>query len=320
MVISWNLSEHDYSDSSSHPAVPRIIVTQRVPFKSPSIVLPVGVLIVAMISIQGGAALAKGLFPRVGAPGTTALRLALASLMLFSVWRPWRLQPTAREARSIVIYGLAMGWMNFFFYLSLSRIPLGIAVALEFTGPLTVAMATSHRAVDFVWIALAALGLWELLPLGSGSQALSPVGIGFALAAGFCWALYILFGQRAGSSHAGQTAALGTLVGALVIVPIGVAHAGRALLAPAILPAACGVALLSSALPYSLEMFALTRLPTRTFGVLMSLEPALAALSGLVLLGESLTAIQWAAVGSIMLASGGSAATGRTARPPPLPE
>jgi len=320
MVISWSLSEYEYSDRLLAPGGSTDYCTQRLPFKSHSIVLPVGVLIVAMFSIQSGAALAKGLFPRVGAPGTTALRLALASLMLLAVWRPWRLRPTAREARSIVIYGLAMGWMNFFFYLSLSRIPLGIAVALEFTGPLAVAMATSHRTVDFVWIALAALGLWELLPLGSGSQALSPVGIGFALAAGSCWALYILFGQRAGSSHAGQTAALGTLVGALVIVPIGAAHAGRALLAPAILPAACGVALLSSALPYSLEMFALTRLPTRTFGVLMSLEPALAALSGLVLLGESLTAIQWAAVGSIMLASGGSAATSRTTRPPPLPE
>lgn len=295
-------------------------MTQRSSFKPHSIVLPVGVLIVAMISIQSGAALAKGLFPRVGAPGTAALRLALASLMLLAVWRPWRLRPTAREARSIVIYGLAMGWMNYFFYLSLSRIPLGIAVALEFTGPLAVAMASSHRKADFVWIALAALGLWTLLPLGPGSQALSPVGIGCALAAGFCWALYILYGQRAGSLHAGQTTALGTLVGALVIVPIGAAHAGRALLTPAILPAACGVALLSSALPYSLEMFALTRLPTRTFGVLMSLEPALGALSGLVLLGESLTAVQWAAVGSIMLASGGSAATSRPGRPPALPE
>ena len=282
--------------------------------------VPIGVLLVAMISIQSGAAFAKGLFPRVGAPGVTALRIALASLMLTAVWRPWRLRPTRREARSIVIYGLAMGWMNFFFYLSLSRIPLGIAVALEFTGPLAVAMATSRRAVDFAWIALAALGLWALLPLGFGSESLSPTGTAYALAAGLCWAVYILFGQRSGDSHAGQIAALGTLVGALVIVPIGVAQAGRLMFEPAILPAACGVALLSSALPYSLEMFALPRLPTRTFGVLMSLEPALGALSGLCLLGEHLTALQWAAVGSIMLASGGSAATGRPTRPPPLPE
>jgi inner membrane transporter RhtA len=295
-------------------------VTSSTPFKSHSIVLPVVATIVAMVSIQSGAVLAKGLFPLIGATGTTALRLAIASLMLLAVWRPWRRRPTAREVRSIVIYGLAMGWMNLFFYLSLSRIPLGIAVALEFTGPLAVAMANSHRAADFLWIALAGLGLLALLPLGSGSHSLAPAGIVFALAAGLCWAVYILYGQKAGASHGGGTAALGTLVGALVIVPIGVAHAGAALFTPAVLPAACAVALLSSALPYSLEMFALTRLPVRTFGVLMSMEPALGALSGLCFLGERLTMIQWAAIVSIMIASGGSAATSRPAWPPPLPD
>lgn len=293
-------------------------MTPRSPFKPYSIALPVGVLMVAMISIQAGAALAKGLFPLVGASGATALRLILASLMLLAAWRPWRMRPTAQEARSIVIYGLAMGWMNLFFYLSLSRIPLGIAVALEFAGPLAVAMAGSHRAADFLWIALAALGLIALLPSGLESKPLAPAGIAYALAAGFCWALYILFGQKAGAVHGGRTTALGTVVGAAVIAPIGMAHAGAALFAPTILPAACAVALLSSALPYSLEMFALTRLPTRTFGVLMSLSPALGALSGLCFLGERLTPIQWAAIASIMIASGGSAATSRPAWQPPL--
>ena len=291
-------------------------MTLRSSFNSHSIALPVGALIVAMASIQLGAVLVKGLFPLIGAAGATALRLALASCMLLAVWRPWRMRPTAREVRSIVIYGLAMGWMNLFFYLSLNRIPLGIAVALEFTGPLAVAMAASHRAVDFLWVALAAAGLLALLPLGIESRPLAPAGIGFALAAGFCWALYILFGQRAGVVHGGGTAALGTLVGAIVIVPIGIAHAGAALFSPALMPAACSVALLSSALPYSLEMYALARLPTRTFGVLMSLSPALGALSGLCFLAERLTAIQWAAIASIMLASGGTAATSR----PPLPD
>jgi inner membrane transporter RhtA len=294
-------------------------VTLRSSFNSHSIALPVGALIVAMASIQIGAVLVKGLFPLVGASGATALRLALASGMLLAVWRPWRMRPTAREVRSIVIYGLAMGWMNLFFYLSLDRIPLGIAVALEFTGPLAVAMAASRRAVDFLWIALAAAGLLALLPLGIESKPLAPAGIGFSLAAGLCWALYIVFGQKAGAVHGGRTAALGTLVGALVIVPIGIAHAGIALFAPALLPAGCAVALLSSALPYSLEMYALPRLPTRTFGVLMSLSPALGALSGLCFLAERLTAIQWAAIASIMLASGGSAATSRPP-PPPLPD
>ena len=291
-------------------------MTRRSSFNPHSIALPVGALIVAMASIQLGAVLVKGLFPLVGAPGATALRLALASCMLLAVWRPWRMRPTAREVRSIVIYGLAMGWMNLFFYLSINRIPLGIAVALEFAGPLTVAMAASHRAVDFLWIALAAAGLLALLPLGIESRPLAPAGIGFALAAGFCWALYILFGQKAGAVHGGRTAALGTLVGAVAIVPIGIAHAGTALFSPALLPSACAVALLSSALPYSLEMYALARLPTRTFGVLMSMSPALGALSGLWFLAERLTAIQWTAIASIMLASGGSAATSR----PPLPD
>jgi inner membrane transporter RhtA len=295
-------------------------VTLRSPFKSYSIALSIGALIVAMTSIQAGAVLAKGLFPRVGASGATALRLAIASLMLLAVWRPWRMRPTAREARSILIFGFAMGWMNLFFYLSLSRIPLGIAVALEFTGPLAVAMAASRRAVDFLWILLAALGILALLPLGLESKPLAPDGIAFALAAGFCWALYILFGQKAAVVHGGRTAALGTVVGALVIVPIGIAHAGAALFAPAILPAACAVALLSSALPYSMEMFALTHLPTRTFGVLMCLSPALGALSGLCFLDERLTVMQWVAIASIMLASGGSAATSRPAGQAALPD
>ncbi len=291
-------------------------MTLRSPFKPDSAVLPVALLIVAMFSFQLGAAIAKQMFPIVGAAGATALRLGLASPMLLAVWRPWRIRPSAREARSIIIYGVAMGWMNLFFYLSLNRIPLGISVALEFTGPLAVAIATSRRAVDFAWVVLAALGLLALLPLGPergalASAPLDPIGIVYALAAGVCWALYIVYGQKAGNAHGGQTAALGTLAAALVVVPFGIAQAGTALLSPALLPAACAVALLSSALPYSLEMYAMTRLPTRTFGVLMSGDPALAALSGLAFLGETLSVIQWSAIASIMLASAGSAATGR---------
>ncbi|MDB6085625.1 MAG: protein of unknown function transrane [Gammaproteobacteria bacterium] len=301
-----------------------IIVTLRSPFKPNSVALSVAVLIVAMFSFQIGAALAKQLFPAVGAAGATALRLFFASVMLAAAWRPWRVRLNAREARTIAAYGLAMGFMNLFFYLSLDRIPLGIAVALEFTGPLAVSVATSRRAVDFVWIVLASLGLLALLPHGSDSQALAPSGIAFAMAAALCWALYIVFGQKAGNAHGGQTTALGTLVAAIVIVPIGIGQAGATILSPALLPAACSVALLSSAVPYSLEMYALTRLPTRTFGVLMSGDPALAALSGLVFLKETLSITQWAAIASIMLASAGSAATSRAAaqsRPPqPLPD
>jgi inner membrane transporter RhtA len=281
---------------------------------------PIAVLIAAMFCFQLGAVFAKGLFPAVGAAGTTALRMALASLMLLAVWRPWRMRLRPREMRVIACYGLAMGLMNLCFYLSLRSIPLGIAVALEFTGPLALAMAASRRPIDFLWILMAALGLLALLPLGLGSTALDAHGVAYALAAGVFWALYIFYGRKAGAAHGGQTTALGMVVGAIVIVPIGVAQAGAQLLSPAILPVALGVALLSSALPYSLEMLAMSRLPTRTVGVLMSLDPALGALSGLCFLGESLSWIQWAAIACIMAASAGSAATSRTDIPRLLPD
>jgi inner membrane transporter RhtA len=284
------------------------------------IAVPIAVLIVAMVCFQVGAAMAKGLFPAVGAAGAAALRLALASIMLLAVWRPWRTRLSLREIRVIVIYGLALGWMNFFFYLSLRSIPLGIAVALEFTGPLGLAMAASRRAIDFLWILMAAMGLLALLPLGLDSKPLDVLGVGCGLAAGLCWALYIFYGRKAGAAHGAQTTALGMVVGAVVITPIGAAQSGAQLLAPAILPVALGVALLSSALPYSLEMWAMPRLPTRTVGVLMSLDPAMGALSGLCFLGEGLSWIQWAAIASIMAASAGSAVTGRTATPQLLPE
>jgi len=276
-----------------------------------AILVPVAVLILAMAGFQTGAALAKTLIPVVGASGAVALRLLYATLMLWLVWRPWRMRVDARAARTIVIYGVALGCMNLLFYLALQRIPLGIAVALEFTGPLAVAIVAARRAFDFLWVALAVLGVLMVLPLGSAAQALDMAGIAFALGGGVCWALYIIFGRRAGIQSGGQTTAMGMLVGAICIVPFGVAHAGALLLKPEILPTALGVAFLSSAMPYSLEMYAMTRLPARTFGVLMSLDPALAAASGLVLLGERLSFIQWTAIGCIVLASAGSAATHR---------
>jgi inner membrane transporter RhtA len=292
----------------------------RAPFKPASIALPVAVLIIAMFCFQLGAALAKQVFPIVGAAGATALRLGLSSLMLLAVFRPWRLRPSARDAGNIVIYGVAMGCMNLCFYLSMARIPLGLAVALEFTGPLSVAIASSRRAIDFCWVALAALGLIALLPLGFESKPLDSEGVALALAAGVFWALYIVFGQKAGGTHGGQTAALGTVIAAIVIVPVGFEHAGTALLSPALLPIGCAMAIVSSALPYSLEMYALTRLPARTFGVLMSGDPALGALAGMAFLGETLSMVQWFAIASIMVASAGSAATTRRPQPAPLPD
>ena len=288
--------------------------------QSDTAAVPITVLIAAMFCFQFGAVIAKGMFPAVGAAGTTALRMGLASLMLLAVWRPWRMRLRPREMRVIIAYGLAMGCMNLCFYFSLRSIPLGIAVALEFAGPLALAMAASRRAVDFLWILMAALGLLALLPLGLQSKPLDAAGVAYALAAGIFWALYIFFGRKAGAAHGGQTTALGMLVGAIVVVPVGAVQAGAHLLSPALLPAALGVALLSSAIPYSLEMLAMPRLPTRTVGVLMSLDPALGALSGLVFLGERLSLIQWSAIACIMAASAGSAATSRDTVPRLLPD
>jgi inner membrane transporter RhtA len=277
--------------------------------KPSPIAVPIAALSVAMVCFQLGATLAKGLFPLVGAGGTAALRLAIAALILLAVWRPWHIRFTGVQLRTLIVYGVAMGWMNYFFYLALSYIPLGITMALEFTGPLGVALFASRRPVDFVWVLLAALGLIALLPLGLGGQPLSAVGVAYALGAGVCWALYIVYGRRAGTAHGGQITALGTVIGALMIVPIGFAHSSGQLLSLSILPAAVGVAVLSSALPYSLEMFAMPRIPTRTFGVLMSLNPALGAVAGLIFLGEMLSIVQWAAIASIVAASAGSAST-----------
>jgi len=284
--------------------------------RAASPILPIAVLILAIACFQVGATLAKGLFPAVGAAGTTALRTGLAALMLCIVWRPWRMRLTRHEARAVVIYGIALGCMNLSFYSALKTIPLGLAVAIEFTGPLAVAVAASRRSIDYLWIVLASIGLLALLPLSRDSRPLAPEGVGLALLAGVCWALYIIYGRRAGTSHGGPSTALGMVVSSLFIVPIGFAQNGSALLSPAILATGCVVALISSALPYSLEMIAMPKIPTRTLGVLLSLDPALGALAGFVLLHEHLSWLQWTAIACIMVASAGSASADRVAALP----
>lgn len=273
--------------------------------------MPVLVILIAMLSIQSGASLAKSLFPLIGAPGVTALRLALGTLILIVIFKPWRLRFTRQQRKPLLLYGLSLGAMNYLFYLSIQTVPLGIAVALEFTGPLAVALFASRRPVDFIWVALAVLGLWFLLPLGQDVSHVDLTGAALALGAGACWAIYILSGQRAGEEHGPATVAIGSLIAAVVFVPIGVLQTGEALWHWSVLPLGLGVAILSTALPYSLEMVALTRLPTRTFGTLMSMEPGLAALSGMVFLGETLTLTQWLALLAIITASMGSTLTMR---------
>lgn len=273
--------------------------------------LPILVILISMVSIQSGASLAKSLFPLIGAPGVTALRLALGTLILVVVFKPWRLRFAKAQRLPLLFYGLSLGAMNYLFYLSLQRIPLGIAVALEFTGPLAVALFSSRRAVDFIWVVLAVVGLWFLLPLGQDVAQVDLTGALLALGAGAGWAVYILSGRRAGEEHGPATVAMGSLIAAIVFVPLGAFQATDALWHWSILPLGLAIAVLSTALPYSLEMIALTRLPTRTFGTLMSMEPALAALSGMVFLGEMLTGSQTLALGAIIAASMGSTLTMR---------
>lgn len=271
--------------------------------------LPVIVILIAMLSIQSGASLAKSLFPVVGAPGVTALRIALGTLILVVIFKPWRLRFQKEQRLPLLLYGLSLGAMNYLFYLSIQTVPLGIAVALEFTGPLAVALFSSRRPIDFVWVVLAVLGLWFLLPLGQDVSHVDLTGAALALGAGACWAVYILTGQRAGEEHGPATVALGSLIAAIIFVPLGMAQATESIWQWSILPVGLAVAVLSTALPYSLEMIALTRLPTRIFGTLMSMEPALAAISGMVFLGESLTFTQTLALCSIIAASMGSTLT-----------
>lgn len=253
----------------------------------------------------------QALFPVVGAQGTTAVRVGLSALLMLMLWRPWRWRLSRADAQAVALYGAALGAMNLMFYLSLQTLPFGLAVAIEFAGPLAVAIWSSRRAVDFVWVALAIVGLALLLPLGLSGSTLDPLGVLYAVGAAVFWALYIVFGKRAGHLHAGQSVSLGLLVAALVVVPVGVAHAGAALLSPSVLLVGVAVAAISSALPISLEMMALKRLPKEAFGIMISMEPAVAALLALALLGERLDTVQWLAIGCIVAASMGSAATAR---------
>lgn len=282
-----------------------------------SLLLPVLLVTLGMVFTQTGASFAKMLFPLVGAGGATALRLTLAALVLIAVFRPWRYKLGPKQWRAVLLYGGAMGAMNLFFYAALEHIPLGIAVALEFTGPLAVALFGARKLVDFLWIVLAVSGFALLLPWTQTGGDISPIGVVLALCAGACWAGYIVFGQRAGTGGGAHIAALGVGTAALIAVPFGVATAGASLLDPALLPLGLAVALMSSAIPYALDMVALPHIPSRLFGILMSGQPAFAALSGLVILGEVLTMGQVAGMAAIIIASIGATLTIARRVPPP---
>jgi inner membrane transporter RhtA len=272
-------------------------------------VVPLLAVLGSVVALGIGTSFAKQLFPQVGSLGTTALRVGFSALILLLIWRPWRWTTTRADAKSLVRYGMALGCMNLMFYQCIKTIPFGIAVAIEFSGPLAVAFFTSRRRIDYLWIAFAIVGLGLLLPLGHDVASLDPVGVMFGLGAAVFWAAYILFGKRVGHLHAGHSVALGLTMAAITVVPFGVWHAGSALLRPEILLFGLGVAAVSSAVPISLEMVALKRLTPGAFGVMASMEPAVAALMGVLVLDEHLTGLQWLAIVLVMCAAAGSAAT-----------
>ena len=262
----------------------------------------VGLVLAAAVSPQLGAALAVTLFDELGPAGAAFLRLAFAAVVLWAIWRP-RLTGDLRVA---VTFGVALGLMNWSFYEAIARIPLGVAVTIEFAGPLLVAVIGSRRPLDGLWVALAAAGIVVLVDPGGGS--VDATGVGFALAAAACWMAYIYLSKHAGAAYAGGSGlALAMAVGALIVLPAGVIRAEGALAEPVLLAAALVVALASSVLPYSLELEALRRLPEAVFGVLMSLDPAVAALAGFVLLGQDLGPRELLAIAMVVVASAGAA-------------
>ena len=275
-------------------------------WRLPSPVLVLG----AIASVQLGAALAKPSFDRTGPVGMVMLRLAVGALVLLAVARP-RLRGRGRgELLPVLAFGAVLAGMNTSFYGAIDRIPIGIAVTIEFSGPLAVAVAGSRRLLDGVWVVLAAAGV-VLLTRGGGS--LDPLGLGLAGVAGLGWACYILLSQRVGRGYPGVAGlALATAVAAVLVAPAGVAQAGGALADWRVLLVGVGVGLLSAAIPYSLEIEALRRLPARVFGVLMSLEPAVGALAGLVVLGEALRSHEVLAIALVCVASAGAAWVSRT--------
>jgi inner membrane transporter RhtA len=234
--------------------------------------------------------------------------------MLLAFWRPWRGGAVSTaQLRLLLIYGVNLGLMNLLYYLALQRLPLGLAVAIEFIGPFSLALFHSRRPADLLWLGFAVAGLLLLLPWGAGSLAVDPLGAAYALVAGAAWACYIVFGQKAGALlPSGRVVAIGTVIAAGVTLPIGWATAGSALWGPGVLAVGLVVALFSSAIPYSFDMIAMKRLPTRTFGIMMSVEPAIAALSGFLVLGEQLTLRQQIAIACVVVASFGSTASSGT--------
>jgi inner membrane transporter RhtA len=275
--------------------------------RAASLVGPVAPLILSMISLCVGTSYAKTLFGVAGPAGMTAMRIGLSALLLIALQRPWRWRINAVQARAVIAYGVVLACMNLSFYAALTSLPLGVAIAIEFLGPLGVAIAYSRSRLDGLWIALAAGGIVALVLPGASGHPISAVGVGFALLAALGWALYIVVGKRATALvPERQIVCLGLCAASVIAVPVGIAQAGAMLLDPHVLMAGFVVAILCSALPYSLEMFAIKRLPSRVFGIVVSLEPAIGAAAAFLVLGERLAGLQWLGMACVVTASIGS--------------
>jgi inner membrane transporter RhtA len=272
-----------------------------------------GLVVCSIASVQFGSALAATLFARVGPGGAVCLRLVSASIVLFAVWRP-RVRGQGRRQLALAgLFGVVLAGMNLSFYHAIARIPLGIAVALEFVGPLAVAVGGSRRRIDLVWVALAAAGILALAH--GGTHGLNALGVAFALIAGCLWGAYILLNARIGRAFEGGTGlALSMCVASAVALPAGVIDGGGHLLEPRSLALGAAVGMLSSAIPYSFELEALRRIAVSVFGVLMSLEPAMAALAGFIVLGQGLS--DRALIGIALVVTASIGASRQTREPP----
>lgn len=271
---------------------------------------PIPAVLFAIISVQSGAAIAKTLFPAIGAAGTASLRIGISAIILLAVYRPNLFKITPNQWKIVISYGLSLGAMNLIFYLAIERIPIGLAVTLEFIGPLVVAVIGSKRLIDYLWVLLAAIGIVLIAPWSNNGIDL--LGVLFALLAGALWAAYIVLGTKVSKiMKGGDAVATGMLFASILIVPFGILENGLTNLTPTFLYLGIALALLSSAIPFTLEMKALAQLPARTFSILMSLEPAAASIFAFIFLQEYLTFNEILAVVFVVIASVGSTITSK---------
>lgn len=263
-----------------------------------------------MLSLVSGASLAKQLFSAIGTESTSVIRLGVAALFLIMIWRPWRTKLNRGQLKIIGIYGVCLGVMNFLFYMAIARLPLGIAIAIEFIGPLSVAIYLSRKAYDFLWAILAISGIVLILPLSDFQKSIDIIGVIYALGAAAAWALYVIQGKKASTAtHSGVVTSLGMTAGFIAVFPFGATNIPMVFSSSTLILTAIGVGILSSAIPYSLEMIALRKIESKHFGLLMSMEPAIGAIAGYFYLNEQLTTLQLLAIFCIIAASVGSTIT-----------